>query len=149
MEGNKFVYTHRVAVNAYLLKESEFLLLKRKNEPRIWAPPGGRLMKDEEPLSGLHREVKEETNLDIEIVAPVNTWFGKFSGNQYLLSIDYLAVVKSGEISLSDEHSAYQWVTLSDLIKGSPILLDSIHGFQVSDFQKAYHVARCWQIVDE
>ncbi len=141
------VYTHRVAVNAYLLKGDKFLLLKRNNPPRLWAPPGGRLLKDEDPRSGLHREVKEETNLDITIIAPVNTWFGEFSGNQYLLSIDFLAVVKSGEIALSDEHSAYRWLTLSDLIKGSPVLLDSPIGFQVSDFQKAHRVARCWQVI--
>lgn len=144
---NQYEYTHRVAVNAYLLKGNKFLLLKRNNPPRLWAPPGGRLTRDEDPLSGLLREVKEETNLDITIIAPVNTWFGKFTGDQYLLSIDFLAVVKSGKITLSDEHSAHHWVTLSDLIKGSPVLLNSKFGFQVSDFQKAYHVARCWQVV--
>ena len=55
--------THLVAVNAFLLKDDKFLLLKRNDPPLIWGPPGGKLEINEDPVTGLIREVKEETNL--------------------------------------------------------------------------------------
>jgi len=66
--------THRVAVNAYLLYNDNFLLLKRKIHPLLWGPPGGRLESDENPSDGLKREIFEETGLRAEIHMPVTTW---------------------------------------------------------------------------
>ncbi len=129
-------YTHRVAVTAYVVKDDKFLLLKRNNEPCIWAPPGGRLEEDENPEEGLKREIKEETNFDIEIIAPVNTWFGEWQGKP-LLSIDYLVRTVGGKLQLSDEHSSATWVSLEELKKGVPIELDPRLGFKLKDFQKA------------
>ncbi|MEJ2637901.1 MAG: NUDIX domain-containing protein, partial [Calditrichia bacterium] len=103
-------HTHKVAVIAYILKGDKFLLLKRNTEPYIWAPPGGRLKPDEAPVDGLKREIEEETNLEIEIVAPVNTWFGDWNGRP-LLSIDFLVKVKGGELKLSSEHTDAVWVS--------------------------------------
>ena len=110
-------YTHRIAVNAYLLQDDKFLLLQRKIEPYIWSPPGGRLKRDEDPISGLIREVKEETNYDIEVVAPVNTWFGYWRA-KLLLSIDYLTYQVGGDFKISSEHKDYAWVSIDDLQKG-------------------------------
>ncbi len=137
----KFFYTHRIAVNAYLIERDKFLLLKRNKAPFIWSPPGGRLLKDEDPVKGLQREVKEETNLEIEVIAPVNTWFGNWEGWP-LLSIDYLAKVTSGELQLSSEHSEAIWVTIDDLNRGSPAQLDPNIGFKIEDFMKAQNLSR-------
>jgi 8-oxo-dGTP diphosphatase len=139
MEKN--FYTHRIAVNAYLIEKDKFLLLKRNKAPFIWSPPGGRLLKDEDPVKGLQREVKEETNLEIEVIAPVNTWFGNWEGWP-LLSIDYLAKVTSGELQLSSEHSEAIWVTIDDLNHGSPAQLDPNIGFKIEDFMKAQNLSR-------
>jgi len=133
-------HTHKVAVNAYLLKNDQFLLLKRVNHPAIWAPPGGRLNPDENPENGLRREIKEETNFDVEIVVPVNTWFGDWNGRP-LLSIDYLAHFKNGELKLSHEHSDAAWVTIDELRRGEPIRLDPQLGFNLADFEKARKLA--------
>lgn len=130
---SKPIYTHRVAVNAYIKRRGKFLLLKRNQEPYIWAPPGGRLYPDEHPIAGLKREIKEETNFDIEVVMPANTWFGDWNG-QPLLSIDYLVRVMGGELTLSPEHSKAAWVSISELKKGKPVSLDPRLGFQVEDF---------------
>lgn len=137
MTDTKHLYTHRVAVNAYLLRKNRFLMLKRSHSPQIWSPPGGRLRLEEDPLAGLIREVKEETRLDIEAVTPVNIWFGIWQQN-WLLSIDYLAYAESGEISLSEEHNDYRWVTLDEIEQGKPVKLDPQVGFKLSDFQKAW-----------
>ena len=131
-----FPYTHRIAVNAYLLKKDKFLLLQRNIEPYIWSPPGGMLKRDEDPISGLKREVKEETNYDIEIVAPVNTWFGYWRA-KLLLSIDYLAYIIRGDFKISSEHKDFAWVSITDLQKGQPVKLDRSIGFKIEDFQNA------------
>ncbi len=134
---NRKIYTHQVAVNAYLLRAEKFLLLKRKTSPFIWAPPGGRLKKDEDPIAGLQREIQEETNLKVEVIAPVNTWFGKWK-EHWLLSIDFLVHYKSGHLRLSAEHSRARWVSMDELRKGKPIKLDDIAGFHLSDFENAW-----------
>ena len=130
-------YTHRVAVNAYVYKDNKFLLLKRSSEPRIWAPPGGRLRVDEDPMTGLQREVKEETNFDVEVLAPANTWFGFWRNNHYLLSIDYLVLLLGGEIKLSPEHTDYAWVSIAEMQSGEKVSLNSEIGFKVEDFKNA------------
>ncbi|RMF58846.1 MAG: NUDIX hydrolase [Calditrichaeota bacterium] len=139
--------THRIAVNAYLIKENKFLLLKRTDPPYLWGPPGGRLDIDENPISGLQREVWEETGLSIEVIAPVNTWFGNWKGTGNLLAINYLAKYRSGEVTLSSEHNAFHWVSLEELISGDPISLHSPLGFQISDFQLAHRIGKCLGII--
>jgi 8-oxo-dGTP diphosphatase len=94
------------------------------------------LAKDEDPNKGLIREIKEETNLDVEIVAPVDIWFGNWRGKP-LISIDYLVKIRAGELKLSEEHSEYRWISMDELEKGDPIQLDPQLGFQLDDFKKA------------
>ncbi len=132
-------YTHKVAVIAYLLRGDRFLLLKRTSEPAIWAPPGGRLNRDEPPIEGLKREIREETGFEIEVVAPVTTWFGRWHGG-WLLSIDYLARITGGSLRLSREHSDAIWVTLDELERGEPIRLDPRLGFHLEDFREAWRL---------
>ena len=133
--------THRLATNAYLMDGDRFLLLKRNREPFIWAPPGGRLEINENPVAGLKREVKEETGLEIEVITPANTWFGKWKGS-WLLSIDYLALSKGGKVRLSEEHSDFRWISYEELEQGDSIQLQPGLSFQLSDFRHAlalYH----------
>ena len=128
--------SHKLAVTAYLYKEGRFLFLLRNNEPKVWAPPGGHLHKNEEPMAGMKREIKEETNLDVEIIAPVSTWFGEWNGSK-LLSIDYYVKPVGGELKLSYEHSNYKWVTVNELKDGRPITLDPCLDLTAEDFVKA------------
>jgi 8-oxo-dGTP diphosphatase len=129
-------HTHQLAVNAYLLKENRFLLLKRATPPYIWAPPGGHLEKDEDPEKGLQREVREETGLEIEILAVANTWFGLWR-NQPLLAIDYLTAYRAGSVELSTEHSDYRWLTMDELVRGDPVQLTPEIGFSPENFKYA------------
>jgi 8-oxo-dGTP diphosphatase len=139
MDQQNFSLSHQLAVNAYLINGNKFLLLKRKKAPRIWVPPGGRLNVNEDPLMGLRREIREETCLEIEIICPANTWFGRWQ-NSWLLSIDYLVKWKSGTVLLSDEHSDYDWVSLEELEKGDPVQLIPDTGFQYNDFKYAFQL---------
>ena len=99
---------------------------------------------NEDPIVGLEREVKEETQLEVEILCPANTWFGRWREN-WLLSIDYLVKRKTGTVRLSEEHSEYYWVSLSELEKEEPIQLNSNYGFQLEDFKQAFRLYNLFQ----
>lgn len=131
--------THLVAVNAFLLKDDKFLLLKRNDPPLIWGPPGGKLEINEDPVTGLNREMKEETGLDIDVKMPVTTWFGEFN-NKKILAVDYLCYYRSGEIILSSEHNAFKWLSLMDLTENSSQYFISKSGFKLKDFELAYRI---------
>ncbi len=129
--------THRVAVNGYVINDGKFLLLKRATPPILWAPPGGRLNLDEDPREGLKREIKEETNLNCEIMACVDTWFGEWN-NGPLLSLDYLVKIISGKLRLSDEHTEAKWISINELREKASLFLNSDVGFKLSDFETAW-----------
>ena len=130
-------FTHRVAVNAFLISEDRFLLLKRAQPPFLWGPPGGHLNLNEDPIIGLKREVLEETGLQIDVLGPVTTWFGKFH-DSHLLSIDYLVTIQKGELKLSREHENYKWLTINQLQRYQKKYLGSAKGFRLSDFKLAW-----------
>ena len=145
-EAKKNARTHRVAVNAYVFKDNKFLLLKRAGEPQIWGPPGGKLGIDEDPVKGLQREVKEETNLAIEVLAPANTWFGLWKNDFYLLSIDYVVRLLDGDIKLSVEHTKYAWASIEDMQKGKGVELTPRIGFSIEDFRNARRIIKLLKV---
>jgi len=136
---NQSNLTHLVAVNAFLIKDNQFLLLKRNDPPLIWGPPGGKLEINEDPILGLKREVKEETGLIIEVIMPVTTWFGSFN-NKEIFAVDYLCSYKSGEIKLSAEHNSYKWISLNDLKINAKKYFVSKSGFKLKNFELAFKV---------
>ena len=135
----KLQLSHLVAVNAFLIKNNKFLLLKRNDPPLIWGPPGGKLGINEDPIKGLKREVKEETGLDIEVNMPVTTWFGNFN-NKKIFAVDYLCFYKKGKIKLSAEHDSYKWLFLQELKKNKKEYFVSKSGFKYKDFELTYKI---------
>ena len=129
--------SHRLAVTAYIIRDNKFLLLKRTTPPLIWGLPGGRLEPDENPNEGIRREIMEETGLTVDIIAPADIWYGDF-GRGIFVSIDYLAVYKSGEVLLSEEHSDFSWSSIESLRIDIPPLEKEYPFFNLSDFEKAW-----------
>ena len=129
--------SHEVAVNAYLIKDDRFLLLKRRIPPTIWGPPGGRLQRLEDPVTGLKREVREETGLSVEVLQPVTTWFGRFN-RRLLLSIDYLCLAESDQVSLSKEHVDFRWLSITGLRQDREKYFSSRVGFKLKDYEVAW-----------
>jgi len=56
-----------LVVAGFIFKEDKVLLIHHKKLNK-WLPPGGHINKDETPDEALIREIKEETNLDVEII---------------------------------------------------------------------------------
>jgi len=88
-------------------------------EGERWQAVGGRLEKGEKLEDGLRRETKEETGIDtMEIgkVIHVDEWFAKPEGElKHIVALFFHCKVETTEVTLSEEHQEFAWVTVSDL----------------------------------
>lgn len=113
--------------------EGKFLVVKRSDTDEFmagkWELPGGGVDGEETPQKALIREIKEEVGLDIIVGRPltVNTYSMKTekssqesSNNQNGDQISRIEITflchalkpfKDNSVTLSFEHSAYQWIT--------------------------------------
>jgi len=96
----------------------KFLLLKRsdksKSFPGFWDFPGGKHDDGETPAQALIRELKEETNFDIEAGNEIRNITYQ-NDNWNLLFYYFKPKILQGELKLSDEHSEYKWITEEEL----------------------------------
>jgi len=118
-----------VATKGMIIKDNKLLIVyKSKEEAKEWSRsaandsnyevrrefPGGRLEFGEDPKDALKREINEEVGLEIEILRPLDVWH-IIKGQFQLIGINYLCIWKAGEVVLSDEHEAYEWLTEEEL----------------------------------
>jgi 8-oxo-dGTP pyrophosphatase MutT (NUDIX family) len=96
--------------------EGRVLVLKRRSDGG-WELPGGRLEPYEDAPDGVHREIVEETGLDVHVVRPIHTasWRndtdrGRFAVYYQCLVPDGLDVDAVDPVSLSDEHTDHAWL---------------------------------------
>lgn len=109
----------QIAVCGIILKRNRLLLLKRSNsdefaERGAWTFPGGRVKRFEAPDNAILREVKEETDLDVEVLKPLKIWSGT-KGTVWRVGIDYLCKFLNGNVKLSKEHDDYVWASFDEL----------------------------------
>lgn len=66
----KAPYNVGVGVAAFVIHDGKLLMQERTGAhgANTWAPPGGKLDYGEDPVSGITREIKEETGLSINSV---------------------------------------------------------------------------------
>ena len=108
----------KFVVGAVILnKEGKFLLLNRPADDfmgGINELPSGKLEEGEGLLDALKREVKEETNLDVEKVIKYIDSFDYISGSgKKVRQFNFLINVKDGEIKLT-EHDGFVWSIQGD-----------------------------------
>src|SRR5882672_5372918 len=63
-----------LTATVYIVEEKKILLLWHPKHNK-WMPPGGHLEANETPPECAHREVLEETGLEIELVKEEHLWF--------------------------------------------------------------------------
>jgi len=107
-----------MAVGAFIQNgEGLFLLIQRPNHcsycPTCWEVPGGKMDPGEKPEQAVVREVLEETGLSIELDEVIGEADFKAKGKQLVMRY-WRARVIDGEVRLSQEHQAYQWLLLGD-----------------------------------
>lgn len=97
--------------------QNRCLLLRRAPAYRhfagCWEGPGGKLDPGEDFATGLHREVREEAGLEIELAALAGaTQFEMTTAHVILLCLE--ARPLSTAVRLSEEHGDFAWVPLAE-----------------------------------
>ena len=81
--------------------------------PLKWEFPGGKIEENETAHQCILREIKEELNINIEIVHQMNS-VQYFYGDLGINLIPFIAKYISGDITLSD-HTDFKWLPKDNL----------------------------------
>ena len=99
-------------------ENDEILILKRhpksRTDPEMWELPGGKVEKGEFFDDALVREIKEETDLDVEVGDFAEAVQNDYSHKRTVQLIMYLDNVR-GDVKISDEHTDWMWADLEKI----------------------------------
>lgn len=101
---------------AIILKENKILVTQRSermNLPLKWEFPGGKIEKHETAENCLLREIKEELNLEIELLEKLESKCFEYETFSINL-IPFISKYLSGEIILA-EHKDFKWFKKEEL----------------------------------
>jgi 8-oxo-dGTP diphosphatase len=104
----------QLAVSAVIFRDGKALLVRRARPPAkgFYSLPGGRVEFGESLHTALQREVREETGLEIEIMALAG-WRevlpGASGGGHYVI-MWFAARWAAGEPVLNEEHDDFKWL---------------------------------------
>jgi len=108
-------FVGKVAQKALIIKDDCVLLVRHKGSEVIWELPGGRINVNEDPKTGLIREIKEELGLEVTVLEAVSVeQFLMKRTNEPHIAIVYKAILVDGEGALTldpDEIEEVVWVT--------------------------------------
>ncbi len=115
MAGKPFSLTMKAVI---VDEQGRTLLIRRskanKNFTGKWEWPGGKVDPGEDFAVAAIREAKEETGLDVELTGVAGVaQFEMARAHVAMLCME--ARIIGGEMQLSHEHDAFQWVPLSKL----------------------------------
>jgi 8-oxo-dGTP diphosphatase len=108
-----------IDVTCALIIDSERRLLATQRSaimslPLKWELPGGKIEPDETPEQCLIREIKEELNIEIEIVKSLAPNIHNYPFITVKL-IPFISKCTNGEIELK-EHADFKWLTTNELL---------------------------------
>ena len=116
-----------VAVGAIIKDDKDRILLVRHKKERggywqgKWICPGGKLEYGEEIKEGIRREVKEETNLEIELITPLVAFdrIVKIHNKTtlHVIYIDYIARLLGGELRADSDVGEALWIEQDNIHK--------------------------------
>ncbi|MFC4051187.1 NUDIX hydrolase [Actinomadura syzygii] len=87
------------------------LLIQRRDNGH-WEVPGGVLERNEDIISGLRREVQEETGLEVTPIALTGVYKNMPRG---IVALVFRCKVESDSLRESDESSGFRWVTADEV----------------------------------
>ena len=103
-----------------------------------WICPGGALELGETIEEGIKREVKEETQLEIELITPLHPFDRIVRVNDrvslHVIYIDYLARVTGGELKVGSDVGEAKWVEK----EGIPQIWGELH----DDIKRLLQIAK-------
>jgi len=99
-------------------QNGSILVLKRsersRSNPGKWELPGGKPNPGELFEQSFRREVREETGFEIDIHHSAGTADQEVTGYQ-VVHVILIASIRSGGLTLSDEHTEFRWVKIPEL----------------------------------
>ncbi len=101
-------------VDAIVRRGEEILIMKRATGAMTgaWYIPGGSLEENESPEEGVRREIREETQLEVESVRLFRVWEYRQDESTPAVSITFICdAAPDAEPRINEEHSAARWVT--------------------------------------
>ena len=116
-----------VGQKAFIEKDGKILVIFNLVEDIDF--PGGKIQEDEAKernvgslINSLKREVKEETDLNIDVFDPFAVWYHQFPKNHRnypkgVYVVGFKCKYLSGDVKLSDEHNNFEWVDKSNYEK--------------------------------
>ena len=111
----------RVVVGVLVYDEQGRIFLARSHKwGDLWVVPGGHLEWGEKLEECAKREVKEETNLDIDSILLIDVQESVFStqfhAKKHMVFLDYCARALNKDVVLNDELQEYRWVSPKDAL---------------------------------
>ncbi len=108
-----------IKVTCAIIKIEDKILVTQRSEkmklPLKWEFPGGKLEEDENEIECVKREIKEEINIEIEVVKKLSNSVYDY-GTFKIDLMPFIAKYISGEILLT-EHKDYKLIDKSELLK--------------------------------
>jgi len=128
--------THRIGVRAVVIKDESVLLVRHdhRDRPPFWCFPGGLVEPDEDLLSAVKREIREETALEVlprSVVALQE--FRRENLLEVIFSCDYV----SGSLKLGSDPDNLGIPTLVDV---KWVRFEEIEKYKVFPAQLAHHL---------
>jgi 8-oxo-dGTP diphosphatase len=105
-----------LVVVAFLIERDGCLLMLRRgptkdHAPGEWEPGSGRVESGETPVEAVHREAREETGLEVELLGVVDTFhYYRGATREEAIGIAFHCRAVDGKLRLSPEHVAAEWV---------------------------------------
>jgi 8-oxo-dGTP diphosphatase len=111
-----------LVVVAFLIERDGCLLMLRRSPtkdhaPGEWEPGSGRVESGETPVEAVHREAREETGLEVELLGVVDTFhYYRGAAREEAIGIAFHCRAVGGQLRLSTEHDAADWVPLERIL---------------------------------
>ncbi|WP_182875651.1 NUDIX hydrolase [Microbispora sp. H10670] len=103
---------HSVSVAGVILDKQGRALLVQRRDNGHWEAPGGVLEREEDILTGLRREVAEETGLEVEPEALTGVYKNMTRG---IVALVFRCRAIRGTLTKTDETKAFQWATAAEV----------------------------------
>ena len=117
---------HSVSVAAVIVDDTGRSLLIRRRDNERWEPPGGVLELGEDITTGLRREAREETGLDVEPVALTGVYKNMKRG---IVALVFRCKPTGGHLTLNDEVSEFRWATPAEVTA----TVDDAYSIRITD----------------
>jgi ADP-ribose pyrophosphatase YjhB (NUDIX family) len=124
------------ASGVILVEDGQVLLVERKFEPRVgkWTLPAGFVEADEDAASCAVREMKEETNIDVELVRLFNVYSAFDDPRNAVVLILYLGKRIGGDLKCGDDASDARYFPVGEV--PDEMIAFKAHKIALSDIRK-------------